>query len=326
MTGGSAGIGFGICSHILQHNPKALYLLGKKEEHIAEARERLKQLGDISKVHSIQIELEDLHSVDNVAKELASKLDRLDALVCNAGLGVGVYNETKDGIDSHMQVNHIAQFHLAQILLPLLRKTPNSRLVLQSSDLHRGPNGDAKFVSVSELNQDIGPMKLYNRTKLAQVLFIRALKERKDKGQLGFDPDQDTGPWMNVTHPGGVRTDQQKQAEEAYGTLGKIGVAVVKPFMKDPVEEGCRPALFAITSEDIVKDRVQGSYASLTNKIRWFQSLLWLSIYLQIVPDRQVTEPSKEAQDTQLQENLWKLTEQILVEKLGQLPYKTQYI
>ena len=31
VTGGSAGIGFGICAHILQHNPAALYLLGKKE-------------------------------------------------------------------------------------------------------------------------------------------------------------------------------------------------------------------------------------------------------------------------------------------------------
>lgn len=248
----------------MQHNPKALYLLGKKEEHIASAEEHLKQFGDISKVHSIQIELEDLHNVDSVAKDLASKLDRLDGLICNAGLGVGVYNETKDGLDSHMQVNHISQFHLAQILLPILQKTPNSRLVLQSSDLHRGSNGDAKFESVAELNKDIGPMKLYNRTKLAQVLYILALKERKAKGQLGFDPSETTGPFLIATHPGGVETDQQKQAEDAYGVLGKIGVAAVKPFMKDPIEEGCRPALFAATSEDVVKDKVQGAYVSIS--------------------------------------------------------------
>jgi len=244
----------------LQHNPKAIYLLGKKQEHITEAEEALKEYGDVSKVHSVQIELEDLHNVDSVAKDLASKLDRLDALVCNAGLGVGVYNETKDGIDSHMQVNHISQFHLARILLPLLQKTPDSRLVLQSSDLHRGATDQAKFESLAELNTDIGPTKLYNRTKLAQILFIHALKERKEKGQLGFNPDEKSGPWMNATHPGGVQTDQQKQAVDAYGVLGQIGVAAVQPFLADPIKQGCRPALFAATGEDIVKDKVQGSY------------------------------------------------------------------
>jgi WW domain-containing oxidoreductase len=248
--------------HLLQHGCSNLYLLGKKLEHIQEAEQALKKYGDISRIHSVQIELEDFHNVDQVAKELASKLDRLDGLICNAGLGVGVYNESKaDGIDSHMQVNHFSQFHLTMTLLPLLQKTPNSRLVLQSSDLHRGIS-NVKFESVQEMNQDIGAMQLYNRTKLAQVLFIKGLAERKQKGDLNFDASESSGPWMNATHPGGVKTDQQKQAVDAYGTLGKIGVEAVKPFMKDAFEEGCRPALFAATHEDIIKDHVQGQYVS----------------------------------------------------------------
>jgi NAD(P)-dependent dehydrogenase (short-subunit alcohol dehydrogenase family) len=214
----------------------------------------------------MQIELEDLKQTDEVAKKLASTLDRLDGLICNAGLGVGVFNLTKDGIDSHMQVNHISQFHLSRVLLPLLQKTPNSRLVLQSSELHRAIS-DVKFESLAELNTDIGPAKLYNRTKLAMVLYVRALVERKEKGQLGFDRDAKTGPWINATHPGAVSTDQQKQAEDAYGAVGKVGVAVVRPFMKDPVDQGCRPALFAATSEDVVKDAVQGQYVSPTTAL-----------------------------------------------------------
>ncbi|RDW68795.1 SDR family oxidoreductase [Aspergillus mulundensis] len=306
VTGGSAGIGFGICAHILQHNPSALYLLGKKEEHIAEATEGLKKYGDVSKVHSVQIELEDLHQTDRVAKDLASKLDRLDALILNAGLGVGVFGLTKDGLDSHMQVNHIAQFHLSRILMPLLQKTPESRLVLQSSELHRAiSSSEVKFASVSELNSDIGPAKLYNRTKLALVLYARALAERKAKGQLGFSTDAKSGPWMNATHPGAISTDQQKQAEDAYGALGKVGVAVVRPFMKEPVDQGCRAALFAATSADVVTDGIQGQY---------------------IIPDRKPTSPSSDAQSHELQENLWKLTEQVLKEKLGSLPYETQYV
>lgn len=44
----------------------------------------------------------------------------------------------------------------------------------------------------------------------------------------------------------------------------------------------------------------------------------------QIVPDRKVTEPSKQARDEELGENLWRLSEQILQEKLGGLSYKTE--
>lgn len=171
-----------------------------------------------------------------------------------------------------MQVNHISQFHLSRILLPLLQKTPGSRLVLQSSDLHRGSNDDANFESVAELNRDIGPTKLYNRTKLAQILYIHALARRKEQGKLGFDPSPSAGPWLNATHPGGVQTDQQKQAVDAYGILGKIGVAAVQPFLKDPVDEGCRPALFAATSSDIDKEKIQDSYVSGTPPLIPLQS------------------------------------------------------
>lgn len=44
------------------------------------------------------------------------------------------------------------------------------------------------------------------------------------------------------------------------------------------------------------------------------------------MPDRKVTTPSSEARDQQLGENLWKLTEKIIVDKLGSsVPYKLQY-
>ena len=101
---------------------------------------------------------------------------------------------------------------------------------------------------------------------------------------------------MIATHPGGVSTDQQEQAVDAYGTKGKIGVKAVRPFLKDPIDEGCRSALFAATAEEVVTEGLQGVY---------------------IVPDRKVTEPSKQGLDEALGENLWKLCRAILKEKVG---------
>lgn len=152
--------------------------------------------------------------------------------------------------------------HLSLTLLPVLQSTPNSRLVLQSSDLHRPAPSSVTFTSLSELNTDIGPTLLYNRSKLAQILFVRALARRMQSHDLGFTST--TQVWANATHPGAVSTDQQEQAVEAYGALGKVGVTLARPLMKDPVQQGCRPALFAATSNDIVTDKVQGSYVGLS--------------------------------------------------------------
>ncbi|KAI1628711.1 hypothetical protein EDD37DRAFT_17883 [Exophiala viscosa] len=294
VTGGSAGIGFGIAAHLLQHNASSITILSNKEEHAQSAIEELKEYGDTSKVHWTKCDLEDLKFTDKVATELAQSHQKIDGLILNAGLGVGVYNETKDHLDSHFQVNHLSQFRLLLKLLPNLQATPYSRIVFESSDLHRGATADTKFESETEINRDIGPTKLYNRTKLAQILICRALQRRIDNHQLGFTSG--TKVFVNAVHPGGVETDQPKQAEEAYGTLGVIGHNLIKPLMKDPVSQGCRPALYATTSKEIEEQGISGQY---------------------IVPDKKVTSPSSTAQDDQLGEQLWNLSEQILKDRLG---------
>ncbi|KAK9784113.1 putative NAD(P)-binding protein [Seiridium cardinale] len=293
VTGGSAGIGFGISAHILQHGCSKLFLLGRKEEHLAEAEEGLKKYGDTSRLELIQVDFGDIRQTDQVAKQLASRLERLDALILNAGLGVGPYSLTKDGLESHMQVNVFAQYHLTTVLLPKLISSPESRLCFQSSEYHRLGTGDVHFRDISEINNDMGASTLYARSKLALVLLCRALYRRKVSGALGLQPG--AAPYINATHPGAVVTDQQDQAIEAYGTLGKTGVKAIRPFMKDPVDEGCRTMLFAATSPDIVEDGIDGEY---------------------IVPDCKVTNVSDQGKDEELGERLWELTESILREKL----------
>lgn len=301
VTGGSAGIGFGIVAHLLQHNPEKIYLLSNKEEHAEEAQQELaKKWGDASKVEWRQCNLESLKQTDETARSLAKELTRLDGLVCNAGLGVGPYNESQDGLDTHMQVNVFAQAHLILTLLPVLQKTKDSRIVSQSSDLHRAAPSSVKFESVDEINTDIGATYLYNRTKLAQILFAGELIKHIKAGQFGPVNETEGLPWINCTHPGAIKTDQQFQAEEAYGTIGKIGVRAVRPFLGDPVDQGCRSALFATTSPDIAKEQIQGAY---------------------IVPDRKPTDPTSQAKDPNLSASLWKLTKEILESKIGNLDY-----
>ena len=123
-----------------------------------------------------------------------------------------------------------------------------------------------------------------------------------NNGRLGFD-SKEKKVYANATHPGAVNTDQQEQAVEAYGVLGKVGVKATRPFMKDPVEEGCRSALFAATGTEVLGDGISGGY---------------------IVPDMKVTEPSAKACDEGLGERLWGLSLEMLREKLGNLDYQVE--
>ena len=289
-------------AHLLQHHASKIFLLSNKEEHASEAIAKLKDWGDIGAVEWRQCDLADINKTREVALTLQKEIKQLDALICNAGLGVGKYWETKDGlgkskgefgkccntdtcIDSHFQVNHLSQMYITLALLRVLKATPNSRIVCQSSEFHRGAPSSTKFASKEEMNQDIGASNLYARSKLAQVLFVRALHRREVGGTV----------WINATHPGGVETPQQEQAKEAYGTLGKVGVAIVRPFLTDPVKMGCRSALFAATSPDIVSEGINGQY---------------------IVPDRELKSVSKQAQNQKLEEALWELSEELLDELL----------
>jgi len=108
------------------------------------------------------------------------------------------------------------------------------------------------------------------------------------------------GPWINATHPGAVATDQLSQAVEAYGLLANLAVKVLRLFMKDPVDQGCRSMLFVETSDAVVGaeegDGVDGEY---------------------IVPDCKVTEPSKLARDEELRERCWNLVEGVLRDRLA---------
>ena len=144
------------------------------------------------------------------------------------------------------------------------------------------------FSSLAELNVDVGAMALYARSKLAQVLQVQYMHRLKSSQNNKLALKSGEAPWIIATHPGGVVTDQQDQAVEALGTKGKLGVKAVRPFMKDPVDEGCRPALFAATANDVVDEQLDGVY---------------------IVPDRKVTDTSKEGKDEKLQDSCWRLVE-----------------
>merc|ERR1719186_978856 len=61
----------------------------------------------------------------------------LDYLVLNAGLYTQVHSITRDGWETMMQVNYLAQFYLTNLLLKHLLASSSPRVVMLTSESHR---------------------------------------------------------------------------------------------------------------------------------------------------------------------------------------------
>ena len=130
VTGANKGIGFGIAKYLGLSGWKVI--IGARDEERAEkAISELKSLG-INVPGWVNIELADLASVQQAAKEVNEKYPELTLLVNNAGIPGdmsvdGGHTELSD-IKETIDVNFIGTFALTKELLPLLEKN-NGRIV-----------------------------------------------------------------------------------------------------------------------------------------------------------------------------------------------------
>jgi NAD(P)-dependent dehydrogenase (short-subunit alcohol dehydrogenase family) len=82
-----------------------------------------------------------------------------------------------------MGVNHIAQAYLTQLLMPKLIASAPSRVVIVSAKLHAGPPIDYQTLDTmssqaSNAKKGWGIIRSYQQSKLANVLYARALTSR----------------------------------------------------------------------------------------------------------------------------------------------------
>ncbi|KAI0683583.1 NAD-binding protein [Cytidiella melzeri] len=298
VTGGTGGIGFEVAKAFALANAK-VFLLSRKEENGDSAVAKIQEASSRADITFVQCDLGNLAQVRSVADTLAKQEDRLDLVICGAGVGVNAYAESSDGIDRHVAVNHLGHMLLVNRLLPLLRKTsrlPNTsapRIVSISSELHRAAPSATSFASIDELNDSsLSAVALYGRSKLANILFTKyGLEDRV------LRPNNDNIIAL-ATHPGAVHTGQQDQFKEAYGQVfGTVMKYSVIPFMREP-DQGSLSTLWAATSDSIDGDLVgyQGKY---------------------FTDPAVVGDESKQACDPELGQRLWKLSEELIKHKAG---------
>ena len=131
-------------------------------------------------------------AVRTLAADLRRSYDRIDVLAHNAGLSAGSRRETADGVELTLAVNHLAPYLLTHELLDHLRESPDPRVVVTASEVHRRTTLDPDDL---QFDQGYDALAAYARSKAAVIAFTLELADR-------LPPDASVT--ANCVHPGFV--------------------------------------------------------------------------------------------------------------------------
>ena len=206
VTGANCGIGFETAKEFARkcaHTILACRNLEKGEAALADIKKEIPN----ASAEVIQLDLSSLASVQQFAEDFKAKYKRLDILVNNAGVMYVPYGKTEDGFERHFGTNHLGHFALTGLLVDLLLKTPNARVVTVSSVGHR--SGEMDFDDLMfEGGRGYRGQRVYGRSKLANLLFTYELQRRFEAVGASVI--------ATAAHPGGSNTNLARHVEDNW--------------------------------------------------------------------------------------------------------------
>ncbi len=243
VTGSNTGMGKEIAADMASRGARVIMACRSMEKGNKTADVIRRRLGGGTLIVQ-QIDLGSLKSVQMFCKTFLKTEKRLDVLINNAGVFFSPYMLTEDGYEYHFGVNHLGHFLLTNLLLELLKKTPNSRVVNVSSFTYNFTSLDFDNLNYKH---SYSRMQAYMRSKLANVLFAKELA-RRTKG-MGID--------VFSLNPGGVDTDITRYL------LPQWAMPVLDPIMSLTIKSaraGAQTAIHCAVASEV--QGMSGSYFS----------------------------------------------------------------
>ncbi len=142
----------------------------------------------------IQCDLSSQQQVRNLSETIHGFTRRIDVLVNNAGAKFDLYQLTEDGIEMTFATNYLSHFLMTALLLDLMMKATEARVINVAGDSHWGGNG--------HFEQNMNTMESYNHriaknnSKLAILMFTYELADRLQGSKIT----------VNAVDPGAVAT------------------------------------------------------------------------------------------------------------------------
>ena len=224
VTGANSGIGRATTRELARAGGTVVMAcrsIDRGEAACADIREEIPEA-------SLRVEPLDLASLDSI-RDFAARLDeQIDVLVNNAGVMAIPRDETDDGFEMQLGVNHLGHFALTGLLLDQV----HDRVVTVSSRAHE--NGAIDFDDPhSRASYD--RWGAYGQSKLANLLFAYELDRRSDLASL-------------ACHPGFAATNLQGGAVSSLPM--RLVMGVVNRTLAQSAAAGALPTLYAATDRD----------------------------------------------------------------------------
>ncbi|HEY9113216.1 MAG TPA: oxidoreductase [Bacteroidales bacterium] len=230
VTGANSGTGFETAKEFAGNNATVIIAVRNLEKG-NEAAAKIKKDFLKADVTAMKLDLSSLASVRKFAADFKAKYDKLDILINNAGVMVPPYSKTEDGFELQFGTNHLGHFALTGLLIDLLLKTENSRIVTMSSMAHKA--GKINFDDL-HYEKKYNKMAAYGQSKVANLFFTYELQRKLEA--IG------SNTIAVAAHPGWSATN--------LGRHNKL-FDIVAPIFGQNSLQGAWPLLYAATSPDV---------------------------------------------------------------------------
>lgn len=235
VTGATAGIGQATAAALARMGATVV-LVARNRDKARAARDDIVRTAGHSRVQTVIADLSLQTQVRAAAEEIRAAHPAIHVLVNNAAIYTKKRQETADGMEMQLAVNHLAPFLMTNLLLDVLRAGAPARVVTVSSEAHRRASFSWDDL---QMRRGYGALRAYCNAKLFNILFTRELARRVSAAQVT----------ANAMHPGVVGT--------ALLFGGWAPLRLLKPFIRT-AEEGARTAIHLASSPEVAG--ITGAY------------------------------------------------------------------
>lgn len=244
ITGGNTGLGLETARHLGRAGAN-LVLACRSMDKAEFARETLRS-DTTGEIELVQLDLADLASVRRAAIDVHNKVDKLDALINNAGIMQCPSRKTRDGFEMQVGTNHLGHFLFSGLLLGLVEAASGRIVTLTSVANRSAPLNFKDYMS----EDSYSPTGAYIQAKLSNLLFAFELDQRlKDAGS----------PAISIAcHPGFSNTNLQSSGPT--GLLHLI-YKLVNPLFAQAPDRGALPTVLAAAGTEARRGGYYGPQA-----------------------------------------------------------------
>ena len=221
ITGATNGIGKAAAIKFAE-SAKSIAFTYRNEELAEDLKNEMQKINPNLSINSFFCDFSIQDSIRECANKIKNDLKAIDLLINNAGVVNTEYSETIDGIENTFAVNHLGYFLFTNLLLDLVKKESESRIINISSAAHHFVKG-MQWDDINYKDDFKMGLKAYGQSKLGNILFTKQLAKKLQKDSVT----------VNAIHPGGVNTSLGNQNNSLLGRVLKI---ILKPFFRSPLK------------------------------------------------------------------------------------------